>query len=177
MKLIESPLPGAYLIEPEPIHDERGSFARILCNEELDRYGLVTAFVQSSISYNRRKGTLRGLHFQAAPHQETKLVRCTRGRVFDVIVDVRSTSSSYGRWYGIELSDENRRTLYVPRGFAHGFQSLEDDSEVYYQISAPYVADSARGISWNDPAIGIAWPLAPSVMSERDRTLPNLSSA
>ena len=104
-------------------------------------------------------------------------MRCTRGRVFDVIVDVRSTSSSYGRWYGIELSDENRRTLYVPRGFAHGFQSLEDDSEVYYQISAPYVADSARGISWNDPAIGIAWPLAPSVMSERDRTLPNLSSA
>ncbi len=177
MKLVETPLSGAYVIEPEPVHDERGFFARIFSSEALQQLGLVTSFVQSSISFNRKKGTLRGLHFQVSPHEETKLVRCTGGRVFDVIVDIRSTSPSFGRWYGLELSAENRLTLYVPAGFAHGFQTLEDSSEVHYQISIPYVADCARGISWKDPSIAISWPLVPSLMSERDRALPNLSPA
>jgi dTDP-4-dehydrorhamnose 3,5-epimerase len=174
MKFRELPLPGAWLIEPERINDARGFFARVFCEEEFARHGLETRFVQSSISFNRLKGTLRGLHWQAAPHEEVKLVRCTAGAIFDVIVDLRPGSASYRKWTGVELSADNRRTLYVPKGFAHGFQTCVDDSEVHYQISAFHRPDSARGLRWDDPAIDVRWPASPTCVSEKDAQYPLL---
>jgi dTDP-4-dehydrorhamnose 3,5-epimerase len=167
---------GATIIEPEPAIDGRGLFARLFDVEAFRGRGLPTEFVQASTSYNSRRGTLRGLHYQAEPYAETKLVRCTAGAIFDVIVDVRVDSPSFGRWQSFELSAENRFTLVVPAGFAHGFETLEDGSEIFYQMTRPHVATAERGIIWNDPDLAIAWPLPAALISERDQNLPSLRS-
>jgi dTDP-4-dehydrorhamnose 3,5-epimerase len=164
----DSPLPGAFTIEMQRLEDERGFFARSFCAQEFASRGLPAVMPQSSISFSARRGTLRGLHYQAEPHSEDKLVRCTAGAIYDVIVDLRPTSLTHRRWFGTELSAENHRSLFVPKGFAHGFITLRDDTEVLYMISVPYVPGFDRGVRWNDPAIGIAWPLAPTVVSARD---------
>lgn len=169
MKLVPTPLEGAYVVELDRLEDERGFFARTFCAEEFRRAGLVPAVSQCSVSFNKRRGTLRGLHYQAAPHEETKLVRCTQGAVWDVIVDLREGSATRCRWHGVELSAENRRAFYIPTGFAHGFQTLREDSELLYMMDVPYHGPSARGVAWDDPAFGIQWPLAEPFMSDRDR--------
>jgi dTDP-4-dehydrorhamnose 3,5-epimerase len=168
----ETRLGGALLIEPEPVCDERGFFARVWCDREAAAHGLVTRPVQASVSYNERAGTLRGLHYQRPPHGEAKLVRCTRGAIFDVIVDLRADSPTRLEWQSFELDDCNRHTLFIPAGFAHGFQSLTDGAEVYYQISEYYVADAAAGLRYDDPAFDIPWPLPVSVISQKDAALP-----
>jgi dTDP-4-dehydrorhamnose 3,5-epimerase len=173
----ETRLKGAWVIEPEPVRDERGFFARTYCEEEFASRGLETRYVQSNISYNRRRGTLRGLHYQVPPHEEAKVVRCTRGSMWDVIVDLRGSSSTFGKWIAHELSDDNRLALYVPKGFAHGFQALSDDVEVLYHMSTVYHPGSAAGIRFDDPAISIQWPLPAEFVSERDRLLPLLAAA
>ena len=172
----ESPLPGAFIVDLELHSDERGFFARSYCPDEFAARGLTTPLQQCSVSYNARKGTLRGLHYQAAPHEEHKLVRCTAGAIFDVIVDIRPQSRHYKRWFGTELSAQNRRALFIPAGFAHGFITLSDDAEVYYMISVSYSPAHAQGFRWNDPAFGIQWPLSPSVISPRDAAYPLLDS-
>ena len=174
MIFTESPLAGAYVVDANRVEDERGFFARSFCAEEFRGQGLATDMNQCSVSFNTHKGTLRGLHFQAAPHEEEKLVRCTRGAIFDVIVDIRPESPSYRRWFGAELTAVNHRALYIPKGFAHGFLSLADESEVFYMISAAYVSGAARGLRWNDPAFDIRWPFTPLVISHRDAELPLL---
>ncbi len=163
-----TPLGGAYLVDPERHADERGLFARTYCAQEFRGRGLADSMPQSSVSFNARRATLRGMHHQAPPDAEAKLVRCTAGAIFDVIVDIRPESPSFKRWFGAELSAENRRALYLPEGFAHGFLTLRDASEVLYMISTPYVPAAGRGFAWNDPAIGIEWPLRPLVISARD---------
>jgi len=168
MKFTETLLPGSYLIELNPVEDDRGFFARTFCQEEFVDHGLNPHIVQCSLSFNRKRGTLRGMHYQAAPHRENKLVRCTMGAIYDVIVDIRPESPTYRQWVGVELSARNRRALYIPEGVAHGFQTLEDDTEVLYQISSLYEPALARGIRWNDPRLSIQWPLEVSVLSERD---------
>jgi len=170
----ESPLPGAFIVDLELHSDERGFFARSYCPDEFAVRGLTPPLQQCSVSYNARKGTLRGLHYQAAPHEEHKLVRCTAGAIFDVIVDIRPHSGHYKRWFGTELSAQNRRALFVPAGFAHGFITLSDEAEVYYMISVPYSPAHAQGFRWSDPAFGIQWPLSPSVISPRDAAYPLL---
>lgn len=175
MKFSPTRLAGAWIIDIEPVGDERGFFARVWCREELEKQGLNTSLAQCSISFNKKRGTLRGMHYQARPHEEAKLVRCTRGAIYDVIVDLRPESVTYKQWIGIELSAENRRMLYVPAGFAHGFQSLADDTEVFYQISTTYRPESARGVRWNDPAFGIEWPQEVRVISEKDRRYPDFT--
>jgi len=165
----ELPISGAYQIEPDRIEDERGFFARTWSREDLAAHNLVTELAQCSVSFNRRKGTLRGMHYQVAPHEETKIVRCTMGALWDVIVDLRPGSPTRGQWTAAELTAENRRQLYIPAGCAHGFQTLSDDTEVLYLISEVYHPESARGVRWDDPKLGIAWPLPVSVMSDRDR--------
>jgi dTDP-4-dehydrorhamnose 3,5-epimerase len=172
MILTELPLRGAYLVDVERLTDDRGFFARSYCAEEFAAIGFRQELRQCSISYNARKGTLRGLHYQSAPHEEHKLVRCTAGAVFDVIVDIRSASPTCRQWYGTELTADNRRSLFIPPGFAHGFVSLSSDAEVYYMISAAYAPQSGRGFRWNDPAFAIEWPLAPTVVSARDAAYP-----
>jgi len=174
MKFVETALRGAFVIEPERLEDERGFFARVFCEREFAEHGLETRFVQSSISYNTRKGTLRGMHYQAPPHEEAKVVRCTKGAIYDVIVDLRRDSVTFQQWVGVELSAENRRMLYVPKAFAHGFQTLEDGCEVLYHISADYHSPSSRGVRHDDPALKITWPLPVTLLAERDRTLPTL---
>ncbi len=169
-----TPLAGACVVELEPVADDRGFFARAFCREEFEAHGLNPQLAQSNISFNRRRGTLRGLHYQAAPYAEAKLVRCTQGAIWDVIVDLRADSPSYKRWHAVELSAGNRRALYVPEGFAQGFQTLADDSEVLYLMSQFYRPDAARGLRWDDPALGIAWPIADPQLSDRDRSLPRL---
>ncbi len=176
MRLHELPLPGAFLIDLEPIEDERGSFSRVYCRQELAARGLVAEIAQASLSFNHRKGTLRGLHFQAAPHEEAKLVRCTAGEIFDVIVDLRPGSATYCQSFSLSLAPGSRRQLYVPRGFAHGFQTLVDDTEVSYFISTPYEPSSARGYRFDEPAFGIRWPLPVTVISERDAHLPRFQA-
>lgn len=166
-------LPGAYLIDIEPLQDERGLFARTWCRREFEQHGLDTQIAQSNISLSRKRRTLRGMHFQAPPHEEIKLIRCTRGAIYDVIVDLRRDSPTFRRWFGTELTAENRRMLYVPKGLAHGFLTLRPDSEVQYQMSQPYVAEAVRGVRWNDAAFAIAWPEPVEVISERDRTFPD----
>lgn len=168
MRFVPTSLAGAYLIEPEPIEDERGFFARTFCAEEFTRHGLVTDVAQCSVSFNRIKGTLRGMHYQAAPHGEVKLVRCTMGTIYDVLVDLRPSSETYLRWTAHELSAENRQQLYVPEGVAHGFLTLADDTEVHYQISTTHEPAAARGVKWDDPAFAVTWPFAPVIMSARD---------
>jgi len=169
----ETELPGVVVVELEKLQDERGFFARSFCSEEFAGHGLVSHFPQANISYNREKGTLRGLHYQADPKPEPKLVRCTRGAIFDVAVDLRSDSPSYCRWTARELSADNHLGLYIPAGCAHGFVTLEDDSEVSYLMGESYHPGLARGVRWNDPAFAIDWPLAPAVVSERDAGYPD----
>lgn len=166
-------LPGAFVIDPEPRQDARGWFARTFCAREFEAHGLPTAMVQSNLSLTRRKGTLRGLHFQRAPHEEDKLVRCVRGAVWDVIVDLRPDSPTRGRWIGAELSEDNGRALFVPRGFAHGFLTLSDDAAVCYQMSAYYAPEAADGVRWDDAAFGIRWPAPVLEMSDKDRQWPD----
>jgi dTDP-4-dehydrorhamnose 3,5-epimerase len=165
-------LDDAWLIDLEPREDERGFFARIWCRQELAAQGLNTEIAQESLSFNRHRGTVRGLHFQRPPHEETKIVRCSRGEIFDVIVDLRPESASYLRWQGFELTAANRKALYVPKGFAHGFQTLADDVEIVYQISEFYAPNSAGGYRYDDAAFGIAWPHPVTVISERDLSWP-----
>ena len=168
-------LEDAWLIDIEPREDERGFFARTWCRQELTAHGLDTEIAQESISFNRHRGTVRGLHFQRRPHEETKIVRCTRGAIFDVIVDLRRHSPTYLRWQGFELSAENRRAIYVPKGFAHGFQTVIDTAEVAYQISAFYAPEAAAGYRYDDAAFGIAWPLPVTVIGERDLDWPGFT--
>ncbi|NBJ15351.1 MAG: dTDP-4-dehydrorhamnose 3,5-epimerase [Dehalobacter sp. 4CP] len=169
----ETKLPGAFLIEIDPLHDERGFFARTWCSQEFSERGLNPNLAQCSISYNYSKGTLRGMHFQTHPYEEAKLVRCTKGRIFDVIVDLRSSSSTYKQWLGVEISVENRNMLYVPEGFAHGFQTLEDETEVFYQITQYYHPDHASGFKYDDTSFNIQWPLPISSISVRDSSYPD----
>jgi dTDP-4-dehydrorhamnose 3,5-epimerase len=168
-------LPGAFVVQPEPIEDERGSFARLFTPGEFEARGLNSRIALASVSFNRVKGTLRGMHYQLAPHAETKLVRCGVGAIYDVIVDLRPDSPAFRRWIGVELSAKNRRMLYIPEGFAHGFLTLGDESEVFYQISADYAPHAARGVRYDDPAFGINWPGAIACISERDRTYPDFT--
>jgi dTDP-4-dehydrorhamnose 3,5-epimerase len=175
MKFHPTRLDGAWLIELTPVEDERGAFIRTFCEREFGDHGLETRFVQHSLSVNARKGTLRGMHFQRAPHEEVKLVRCQRGAVWDVIVDLRPDSPTYMRWQSFELSAENGMQLYVPKGFAHGFQTLSDDCEVFYLISEFYAADAAAGLRHDDPRFAIDWPAPVSVMSEKDRAWPDFA--
>jgi len=173
MRFIETRLPGAFVIEIEPHVDERGFFARTFCEDEFAKMGLDARVSQRSVSFNPRRGTLRGLHFQAPPHQEVKLVRCLRGAIFDVIVDLRSDSKTYLQWVAVELSQDNHQALYIPGGFAHGFITLQDDTEVDYQMNLKQIPSAARGIRWDDPALQISWPFSPLILSERDRTYPD----
>lgn len=176
MRFIDTIFAGTYLIEGEPHADARGHFARTFCRREFDLRGLDFNIVQSSLSFNKMKGTVRGLHYQKAPHEESKLIRCTRGAIFDVIVDMRPTSPSYKRWQSFELSAENGKSLYVPKGLAHGFQTLVDEVEVSYQMSEFYYPECAAGICWDDPELNIAWPISSVIMSERDRLFSRLVS-
>jgi dTDP-4-dehydrorhamnose 3,5-epimerase len=169
------PIAGAWLIEAQKQADERGFFARTHCVAEFAVHGLCGTYRQSSISHNTRRGTLRGMHYQARPHDEVKLVRCTAGAVYDVIVDIRPSSASFRRWFGVELSAKNGHALCIPEGVAHGFLTLADATELLYMISADYVAASARGFRWNDAAFGIDWPFEPVVISARDAVYPDFA--
>jgi dTDP-4-dehydrorhamnose 3,5-epimerase len=175
MRFTETKVAGAFLIEPEPIADERGFFARTWCREEFADHGLTAELAQANISFNHRKGTLRGLHYQAAPHAEAKLVRVTRGAIWDLALDLRRDSPTYLAWFGAELNDANRHMLYVPEGCAHGFLTLTDDAEVAYQMSAPYAPEAARGVRFDDPAFGIEWPGEVVVINQRDRSYPDVA--
>lgn len=177
MIFTESPLSGAFIVDMVPAQDSRGSFARAFCAAEFAERGLAAHFSQCSVSFNPARGTLRGLHFQAAPHDEEKLIRCTAGGIFDVIVDLRPGSPTCRRWFAVELTAANRRALYVPKGFAHGFLSLTEAAEVYYMISVPFAPGFARGLRWNDPALAIDWPMVPLVLGERDAALPLLDAS
>ena len=168
---------GVYTIELDLIEDERGFFARAWCAREFDEHGLETRFVQANLGFNRRRGTLRGLHFQLPPHDEVKLVRCSRGAVWDVAVDLRESSTTYLRWFGAQLDEQNRRALYVPRGCAHGYLTLVEDSELLYQTSAFYMPAAAAGVPYDDPSLAIEWPDEPVVVSEQDRSWPALDPA
>jgi dTDP-4-dehydrorhamnose 3,5-epimerase len=173
LKFVPTALAGAFVIEPEAIEDDRGFFARSFCENEFRAHGLNSSVVQCNISFNRHRGTLRGMHYQAEPHGEAKLVRCTRGIIYDVIVDLRPDFQTFGAWVACELSADNRKMLYVPEGCAHGFQTLEDECEVFYQMSTLYHAPSARGARWNDPAFAIEWPVANPILSDRDASYPD----
>jgi dTDP-4-dehydrorhamnose 3,5-epimerase len=174
-----SPLPieGAWLIEPERHHDERGYFARWYCADEYRAHGLDPAVAQSSVSYNAARGTLRGLHFQREPHGEAKTIRCLAGAAFDVMVDLRPGSATYRRWHAVELSADSGRAVYLPPGLAHGFLTLADATTLHYDISVPYVPAASAGLRWDDPTLAIAWPGAPAVISARDAALPLLEAA
>ncbi len=173
MKFYETKISGVFEIQIEPKQDERGFFARSWCREEFESHGLNPKLVQCSISFNTQRGTLRGIHYQAAPYAEVKLVRCTRGAIYDVVVDLRPQSPTFKSWIGATLTSENRQALYVPEGCAHGFLTMEDRTEVFYQISEVFNAQSARGVRWDDPAFEILWPGSVEVISERDRSYPN----
>lgn len=170
-----TPLRDAYLVDLEKIEDARGFFARAWCSEEFRKKGLHGDSVQINVGYSRKKGTLRGMHYQVEPHAEVKVVRCTRGAVYDVIVDLRPDSTTASRWFGTELSSENHRMLYVPKGFAHGYLTLTDDAEIYYLTSTPYAPESARGARYNDPSFEIIWPGTVTVISEQDKNWPDVS--
>ena len=177
MRINTTALPGVHLIHLERIEDERGSFARSFCQREFAEHGLEPTVAQCNISHNRLAGTLRGLHYQLPPAAEAKLVRCTRGAIFDVAVDLRPSSPFFGHWYGAELSAANDSMLYIPKGFGHGFQTLVDDTEIAYQMSEFYVPGLAAGVRYDDPALGILWPLPISVISDRDGQQPHLDQA
>jgi dTDP-4-dehydrorhamnose 3,5-epimerase len=173
--ITETKLKGAFVIEPERIEDERGFFARSFCSREFKENGLETDFVQCNISFNNKEGTLRGLHYQTSPHEEAKLIRCTMGAIYDVIVDIRPDSLTYKKWVAFELSQKNRKMIYVPKSFAHGFLTLTDNTEVFYQMSWFYTPDSGRGIRWNDPELGIKWPSVIKIISKQDAGYPDFS--
>jgi dTDP-4-dehydrorhamnose 3,5-epimerase len=177
MIFTESTLAGAYTIEMNRIEDERGFFARSYCAAEFSALGLPASMPQCSVSFSSRRATLRGMHYQADPHAEEKLVRCTAGAIFDVIVDLRPRSPTRHRWFATELTAQNRRSLFVPKGLAHGFITLCDDTEVLYMISVPYAPGFERGVRWNDPALGISWPIAPVHMAPRDAAYPLLGAS
>jgi dTDP-4-dehydrorhamnose 3,5-epimerase len=172
MRFTPLTIPGAYVIDLEPIADSRGSFARSFCANEFGAHGLRTEFPQHSRSQNLKKGTLRGMHWQEPPHAEAKVVTCVRGGVYDVCLDLRRDSPAYLKWYGVELTDENRRQLYIPEGCAHGFQALTDNAEISYLISTFWAPDAGRGARYDDPAFAIEWPLPVTEMSEKDRAWP-----
>ena len=169
MLFTQTPLAGAYLIELEKKGDDRGFFARVFCEREFGEVGLATRFVQVNNSLSGQKGTLRGMHYQLGPKGETKLVRCIRGALWDCLLDLRRDSPTFGQWYGAELSAENRRMMYVPEGFAHGFITLTDEAEAFYFADEFFAPEMERGVRWNDPRFGISWPMEPAVLSERDR--------
>ena len=173
MIFTEAPLSGAYVIEPEKHSDERGFFARVFCEKEFSEQDLASHFVQTNNSLARTKGTLRGMHYQLRPATEVKLVRCIRGALYDIILDLRDGSPTFGRHFGTQLTGENRKMLYVPKGFAHGFITLEDDTETFYFVDEFYSPERERGIRWNDPSFGIQWPLDPVVISEKDSSHPD----
>lgn len=162
------PMKGAFIIEMKPMRDERGFFARSFCQKEFEEQGINPRLVQANVSYNNNKGTLRGIHYQISPFEETKLVRCTQGAIFDVIIDLRKESPTYMQWFGVELNSENRTMLFVPESFGHGFQTLMDNTEVTYMVSEFYTPGSERGIRWDDPAFDIRWPVEVQVISDKD---------
>lgn len=174
MKFTELSIKGVWLVEIEPSKDERGFFARTFCTGEFALHGLETTLAQCSISFNKKKGTLRGMHYQAPPHEETKLVRCSRGEIYDVVADIRKGSPTFGKWLGMTLSADNNQSLYIPAGCAHGFMTVVDKSEVLYQISEPYHPDCARGFRYNDVFFSIQWPTAVSVVSPKDLAYEDL---
>lgn len=174
MRFTETPIAGAYLIQPDPRSDERGSFSRLWCREEFAAHGLTAAFVQCNDAFSARRGTLRGLHYQAAPYEEVKLIRCVRGAIYDVLVDLREESRTFGRWFGAALTSGNQTMLYVPRGCAHGYLTMEDASEVVYPVTEPYHPEAERGIRWNDPRFAIEWPAVESLtLSPKDELWPD----
>ncbi len=175
MRLLETPLRGAFVIEPERFADERGFFARTFCAREFEEKGLDPRVAQANLSFNERRGTLRGMHYQRPPFAEVKLVRCTRGAIHDVIIDLRPSSPTFHGHFAVRLDFENRKMLYIPEGFAHGFLTLEDSTEVAYQMSAPYSPEHGAGVRYDDPAFGIVWPEPVRVIAERDRTYPDVS--
>jgi dTDP-4-dehydrorhamnose 3,5-epimerase len=177
MQLLETDLRGAWLVQTVPIWDERGFFNRVFCTREFGELGLETRFEQHSISYSRLRGTLRGLHFQSDPYAEVKIVSCLKGAIWDVIVDIRSGSPTFGQWGAFELTAENRRQLYIPKGFAHGFQSLVDDVEVSYLISTFHVPGAAAGLRYDDPALAIPWPIHPTAIADKDRAWADFTIA
>lgn len=171
MKFTQTELRGAYMIDIDPRFDERGFFARAWCQKEFEDNHLITSFVQSNIAGSKKKGTLRGMHYQLAPHGEVKLIRCLRGSIFDVMIDLRPNSDTYMHWFGIELTEQSHRMVYVPESFAHGYLTLCDDTEVFYQVSAFYSPGAECGIRWDDPVLGITWPITDGlIISEKDRT-------
>jgi len=173
MEFFETKLSGIYIVEMNKIEDERGFFARAWCQEEFEEAGLVPKTVQINVGYSERKGTLRGMHYQETPHREVKLVRCTRGVLYDVVVDLRPESPTYKKWVGVELSSENHRMMYVPEGCAHGYQTLEDDTEMVYQTSEFYAPEVATGVRYNDPEFDIEWPMPVEVISDTDADWPD----
>ena len=173
MKFIPTPIPGACVIELERIGDDRGFFARAWCSEEFERAGLNSTLRQCNVSFNERRGTLRGMHYQAAPGAEAKVIRCTSGAIYDVILDLRKASAAFGQWFAVELNCANRKMIYVPEGVAHGFLTLHEGSEVVYQMTQAYDPSLARGVRWDDPTFGIVWPIPISVMSARDASFPD----
>ena len=177
MNFKETRLKDAYFVELDRIEDERGFLARSWCVREFAEHGLNPNLVQCIISFNKKKGTLRGMHYQATPHEEAKLIRCTTGALFDVVIDLRPDSPTFRQWFGVEMTAENRRALYVPEGFAHGFQTLEDDTEVLYQMSEFYHPENARGVRYDDPAFGIEWPSSHITISPKDKSFPLLGEA
>lgn len=176
MHILPLKISGAFLIEPDLKQDERGFFARSFCVKTFEEKGLNPQLEQSNISFNFKKGTLRGMHFQNAPCAEVKIVRCTQGAIYDVILDIRKDSSSFGQWVGVELTQDNRKMLYIPEGCAHGYQTLQDDSEVFYQVSARYAPQCEGGVRWDDPLFNIQWPLEVKSISQKDTLYPNFSS-
>jgi len=176
MRFTHTPLAGAFIIDIERLEDSRGFFARTYCNQEFEAHGIFHFPVQSNLSFNAILGTLRGMHFQRPPHAEAKLVRCTAGRIFDVIVDIREDSPTLHQWFGIELSNASRRALYIPEGFAHGFQTLADASEVFYEMFNMFKPEYCGGLRWDDPLLGIKWPLEVVSISERDQSYPLLAT-
>ncbi|NUM48997.1 MAG: dTDP-4-dehydrorhamnose 3,5-epimerase [Anaerolineales bacterium] len=175
MFFTEIEIPGAYLVDLKRLEDERGFFARSWCAREATELGIDPNVVQCNISFNKIKGTLRGMHLQLPPFAESKLVRATRGAIYDVIIDLRPASATFRQWFGVELTADNRRALFVPKGFAHGFQTLADDTEIFYQMSEFYAPETARGVRWDDPEFGIQWPLEVTEMSPKDRIIPDFN--
>jgi dTDP-4-dehydrorhamnose 3,5-epimerase len=176
MTFTELPLPGAFVVDIQRMEDERGFFARGWCRREFEGAGLASEFAQRNIGFNPRKGTLRGMHYQAAPHAEVKLVRCTRGAVCDVVIDLRPESGTFRKWHAVELSAGNHRMIYVPEGFAHGYLTLADETEICYDTTRFYHPDSARGVRFDDPAFAIDWPGSPVLVSEKDRSYPDFTA-
>ena len=173
MIFTETKLKGAFILEVKRLEDERGFFGRSWCKKEMEDHGLNSNVVQANVSFNHKKGTLRGMHFQFSPYQETKLIRCTKGAIYDVIIDLRKNSPTYKQWIGVELTEDNYKMLFVPEDFAHGFITLQDNTAVTYQVTQYYTPGAEGGIRWNDPAVGIEWPVPVEVVSQKDKVHPD----